>query len=448
MTGLKSLRARMTLGFTTSFFALVTATSLGVWWFSRQTTFKDASTRVNSTVRFIAHEWGEADTTAEIPDAIEHSRLDAELHGLPNLLDDISLAVFRNDGKLLWASTSPHPPWPLSDRSSTGWIAAAERERTRVVVAGIEKRLLYSHLHSLAVFLTAFVLLSTPLAAVGAWVLVGRTLRPIGELADQADRASANALSAQLVAPSEDAEVQHLVATLNDFLDQLRADTRLREQFYAAAAHELRTPLAVISASIEVVLSRPRTSEEYQETLVDLRGQFQRLKRLTEDLLTLNRLNLTAQGAEESEEIDLADICQRLLELQAARIAERQLVLNSSFADEAEIRAPLPHAFAVIQNLIENTVRYAPIGGQVSISLTSVPDGVKLVVSNTFYSEPTVDCQRWLEPFYREDASRSSATGGNGLGLTISHRITEVNGWPFTLSYSNSTIHAEVLFMA
>ncbi|MGC4046074.1 MAG: hypothetical protein QM758_19965 [Armatimonas sp.] len=60
-----------------------------------------------------------------------------------------------------------------------------------MVVAGIEKRLLDGHLHSLAVFLVAFVLLSTPLAAVGAWVLVGRTLRPIGALADQADSASA-----------------------------------------------------------------------------------------------------------------------------------------------------------------------------------------------------------------------------------------------------------------
>ncbi|MGC4046075.1 MAG: hypothetical protein QM758_19970 [Armatimonas sp.] len=120
MIGLQSLRARMTLGFTASFFALVTITSLGVWSFAQYTTLKDAHERVTSTVRFIAHEWGEADTTAEIPDAIEHSRLDAELHGLPNLLDDISLAVFRNDGKLLWASTSPHPPWPIS---GTGWIA-------------------------------------------------------------------------------------------------------------------------------------------------------------------------------------------------------------------------------------------------------------------------------------------------------------------------------------
>lgn len=315
-----------------------------------------------------------------------------------------------------------------------------------MVVAGVEKRLLYSHLHTLALALGVFILLSTPLAAVGAWVLVGRTLRPIGDLADQADRASANALSAQLIAPSEDAEVRHLVATLNDFLDQLRADTRLREQFYAAAAHELRTPLAVISANIEVVLSRPRNTEEYQETLIELRGQFQRLKRLTEDLLTLNRLNLTEQGAEETEEVDLADICQRVLELQASRITEQQLVLITSFSEDAEIRAPLPHAFAVVRNIIENAVRYAPVGGKISVALTRAPHGIELLVSNMLYSTSPVDCQQWLEPFYRADASRSSATGGNGLGLTISQRIAEVNGWSFALSHRDDTIYAEVLF--
>ncbi|MGC4046073.1 MAG: HAMP domain-containing sensor histidine kinase [Armatimonas sp.] len=222
----------------------------------------------------------------------------------------------------------------------------------------------------------------------------------------------------------------------------------MREQFYAAAAHELRTPLAVISASIEVVLSRPRTSDEYQETLTDLGGQFQRLTRLTEDLLTLNRLNLTEQGVEESEEVDLADICQRVLELQTPRIAEQKLTISPSFAEAVEIRAPLSHAFAVVRNVIENAVRYTPAGGQISVSLTQVANSVKLVVCNDFHPDSTINCQRWFEPFYREDASRSSATGGNGLGLTISRRIAEVNGWPFTLTYTDNTVRAELLFTA
>jgi len=170
------------------------------------------------------------------------------------------------------------------------------------------------------------------MASVLTWFLVGWTLRPIGALSQQARDATANPLQIHLVAPSPDAEVRLLVDTLNTMLEHLREDTRAKEQFYSAAAHELRTPLAVLSGSIEVVLTRPHKPEEYQETLADLLYQTRRLISLTESLLLLNRLEM-GTATENQEPVDVADVCERVLTNLLPGAESRDLKVTVQLAD-------------------------------------------------------------------------------------------------------------------
>ena len=448
MRAVKSLRARMTLGFAASYLGVVATACAIDYSLSRHAARREAKERVVAAARLIAHEW-EGDTSAPgIQRAIEYSRDDANRHGWRDALDDISLAVVDEKGRLLGASRYPHPPWPLEPRGR--WIAASERGKAGIVVAGTDGHLLDSQLHNEAMLLLGFALLSTPIVSGAAWVLVGRTLRPIGALADQANLASADPLRSRLTPSSDDAEVRLLVSTLNGLLDRLSANTRLREQFYAAAAHELRTPLTVLSASIEVALSRPRSEEDYRETLADLQEQIRRLNRLAEDLLALNRLDVADNVPEERESVDLGDLCRRTLALLAPTIQERHLTVIADLDAPADVLVSLEHVAILTRNLLENAVRYASLGGTVSVSLSSVPGGepgsLQLDICNDYALESPQNLERWFEPFYRADPSRSSATGGNGLGLAICRRIADSNRWDLRLTSDSQGICVRVSF--
>lgn len=449
MNPLSSLRARMTLGFTASFLGFVLVACLSDFLWSRHVERRDAARRVLSAARLIAHEW-DGDTTPEgIERAIEYSREDAHRHGWRDALDDICLVVVDNTGRVLGANRHPHPPWPPA--SNSPWITATEPGRSGTVLAGVDGHLLDARLHAQALLLLSFGLLTTGVAGVAAWVLVGRTLRPIGALADQADTASDDPLSTRLLAPSEDAEVRHLVATLNHLLDRLSEDARAREQFYAAAAHELRTPLSVLSAGIEVALDRPRENAEYRETLTDLQDQTRRLIRLAEDLLILHRLDSPIPGgtAEDAEPIDLQELCKQVLRNLAPVIKARRLQIEFQ-GDVEEICIPPTHTAILIRNILDNAVQYASEGGRVFVTFLPTKEervpGVSLRIKNDYPESAPLELDRWFEPFYRADSARSPIVQGNGLGLAICKRIAVANGWSLTLQREPEGVLAEVFF--
>src|SRR5262249_28045507 len=148
--------------------------------------------------------------------------------------------------------------------------------------------------------------------ATGVWLLVGRTLQPIRGLARQADAASAASLEVQLKPPSEDAELVELVATFNRLLERLTRPRAARGRFYAAASHELRTPLQALSGHLELALTRPRTSDEYQSVVEEAFGQTRRLMRLVRELLLLNQLHQQA-STPPAEPVDLAETVEGIL---------------------------------------------------------------------------------------------------------------------------------------
>ena len=354
----------------------------------------------------------------------------------------LALLVVRGD-RVLWRSRRQTPPWP---HVSASWRIAklSQGDQTLIVAhdwASVAEDLRES-MHTLW-FLCASIIGATTL---GAWFLVGKTLAPLDALAAQAENASIESLAVRLRAPSSDAEMLHLTRTLNNLLGRLEREAQARGRFYAAASHELRTPIQVLSGEIEVALSRPRSVEFYREALGELQGETGRLKVLVQDLLQLNALEMR-QVQVAREVLDLKQWAERALIQQCADIEQHRLQLEARLS-EIEVEAPPAHVEMLLRNLLENAVKYAAPGSRLDVETCAQKEGAQLRIWNACPLAEGADLSGWFEPFYRPDESRDSQTGGNGLGLSIVAALARANGWKVELCAEAGGVTARVYFPA
>jgi len=296
------------------------------------------------------------------------------------------------------------------------------------LVLGLPWRKIEDRLRAQAAAMLTLSLFGVVIGTVGAWLLVGKTLSPIAYLSAEADAARVDRLQVCLTPPSSDAEIVHLVTTLNRLLDRLSQAASVQARFYAAASHELRTPLHTLSGHLEVGLSRDRTNAEYREAMEEAYRQTSRLASLVQDLLLLTRLNTIAPSPAR-ESVDLAELCERMRQQFESGIETRGLSVVTDYDTEDMACAAPNHAEMVVRNLMENAVNYTTPGGTVAIFLQSVEGSVHLDIYNDCAPLGLADVRQLLEPFFRPDVSRQAETGGNGLGLAICDAIARTNAW-------------------
>lgn len=434
-TPFTSLRARMTAGFTLCFATISLLACFVFYGWSCRLARQDVSERVRAAARLVALEWRGDAQERSVAKAFREAEEDMRLDNVTVFIADGSGAVLGSNRTAVLSA---------SDMRRHGWILAEEPSHNARIIAGMNWRATESVLRKQAMTLTMFAFVLNGAGAIAAWFLVGKTLRPIGVLANQARFASADPLHARLQSPSNDAEVQHLVETLNGFLERFQQNTRAREQFYAAAAHELRTPLAVLSGGIELALSRSRTTADYVETLSDLQGETKRLTALSEAMLTLNRLQ-TEDGEEENGSVDIAAECEYVLSTLASLISGKRLAVTMSGGREnTHIIAPLSHITTLLRNLLENAVKYTPSGGAIRIAVEASATTICVHIENDYPAADALPLEKFYEPFFRADASRS--LHGNGLGLAICRRLADFHRWDLQHTSTDSTVTATCVF--
>lgn len=444
--GFHSIRARMTAGFALFSVGLMLLVCLAFYLVTKRAERRNADALLWQAAQEVRQEIADSEKESE-PE--KGGELENRL--TPDFLMDIQTRrssglvtlVFNSRGRLIAHSPPPIPPWPLRGDS---WRAQLVAGRRVSVLLALPWEKTERELRERAFYLLLLSVLVVAATAGGAWVLVGRTLSPIDDLAQQARTSSAENLRAQLEAPSADAEIVRLVETLNDLLARWSETARSRERFYAAAAHELRTPLQALGGHLEVALSRPREAGEYRAALEESRAQTERLTSLVQDLLLLNQLEGDASRApamrSAAVEFDLAELCENELRPLRALANERELRLEMQLPERYALVAPWNHATMLLRNLLENAVKYATHGGVVRVALAEQT----LTVCNDFVWDDGVQTEQLFEPFFRPDASRTSATGGNGLGLAICRSICASNGWRIALHHQNGTLCATVDF--
>ncbi len=351
--------------------------------------------------------------------------------------------IVGNTGTILKQSQLDIPFWPLRARTKDWRVLSTMVEGQQLVIA-YHWAPVQETLRRQSILLLNLSIAVVLFSAFCTWILVGSTLTPIGKLSQQARAASVDSLHIRLSAPSRDGEIVELVATLNGMLSRLSETALLKSRFYAAASHELRSPLQALSGQLEFALSRPRNTEEYVVKLQQALTQTRRLISLVKDLLLLNQLDMTPNVGSR-EVISLTDICERILQHQSARIAQREVVIDAHYADDGEVLAPPMHAEMLLRNVIENAVKYATTGSQLTLAVDTHGQAVRVQLFNYCPAIPELDTELLFEPFYRPDTSRNTETGGNGLGLAICKSIAQSNHWTLTLTHNGEGMLVEIV---
>jgi heavy metal sensor kinase len=271
------------------------------------------------------------------------------------------------------------------------------------------------------------------LAAILGYWMSRKALSPIAELAQRARQISTESLDVRLPISETHDEVYHLSETLNKMLDRIESGVRSIRDFTANAAHELRTPIALIRAEVEVALFSPRSNSEYRESCENVQKETVRMTGLIEKLLMLAR----ADAGVESLRFDIVDAAQLARQVGNkwnASMSQAGLEFRTEISDASMDVWCDPLSIQRLLNiLLENARRYTPAGGMVTLRSTSANGSVLLEVCDTGIGIPEECLSRICERFYRVDQVRSRELGGSGLGLAIAKWIADQHKATFTV---------------
>lgn len=265
---------------------------------------------------------------------------------------------------------------------------------------------------------------------------IGRGLRPLQQLAGQAALVSADNWQLRVPKHAEQMEeLRPLTQSMTTMLARLERSFIQQREFMGNAAHELKTPVAVLKSTLQSLLQRPRTSEEYQAGLEHSLEDLERLEQLLQWMLRLARAEQWAHGAlrRDLQVIDLNTTCEEAVE-RIRNLAEvRHTQIHLSTNGPVPLRADPEDLQLVWTNLLENAIRYSPEDAAVEVAVGRTGDGrARVVVEDHGPGIAAADLPHVFERFYRGDPSRTRATGGFGLGLAIAKALVEAYGGSIT----------------
>ena len=290
------------------------------------------------------------------------------------------------------------------------WILVGERDDVRgELVQKIALRSLMSEM------------LGLPLIGLLVWFAVGVGLKPLRQMAELLKQRDPDSLAPLTLAPLP-AELEPMNAALNRLLLQVNQLLLREKRFIADAAHELRTPLAVLRIHTQNALQAP-DAEDREEALGQLEQAVQRATRVVAQLLTMARLEPKAVQMAMAD-IDLARLMRNeLAELTPLALARQQeLTFDLEEPGDYQLRADAPSLATLLQNLVSNAVQHTPLHGQIRVSLHAEPQCIRLLVEDNGPGVPLAQRQQLFERFYRQGAGQ-----GAGLGLSIAQRIVELH---------------------
>jgi signal transduction histidine kinase len=258
------------------------------------------------------------------------------------------------------------------------------------------------------------------LALAGGYWLATRALRPIDVLTVQAEEMAAgrSVPGGRLAILNPRDELGRLGLTFNRLLDRIEQSVNQTRAFIADAAHELKTPVAIIRTEAELGLSDERNFTETREALAAIAAESAHLSRLVSDL-TLLAEGETLDQPLERRLVDLTELLQEVVRSLRSLAASREVEVEVEVSGGQEYRGDERLLRRVLMNLVENAIKFSRRGGRIGVVLTEQGGSVELRVLDEAPTLPVEERQKVFQRFYRSPQARSSGTTGNGLGLAI-----------------------------
>ena len=332
-----------------------------------------------------------------------------DIHEFDEAHPELSVAVFPGSRPDLVGAFNLRPI--VGFRKEKGRLLFGKRFRGDIIVAAADWQDTESQLRVLALVLAGLWLPLTFVIGVATWIAARIVFRPLHRLTAQASTAAGSDLAVRLN-PGDEAEFGEFAHALNGMLDRIETAVRRGDRFAADAAHELRTPLAILRTRLETALLNPRTTEEYEQTLRRAVLEVTRLTDITQALLQTARGEVAVV-----EPIDLAPIALETAGLDTQ--CEVEPVRAAITPEEVRI---------LLNNLLDNARRFAPEGSTIRVKLARVDGWLELSVRDEGPGFPAGLEERAFDRLVRGDDSRNRASGGAGIGLSVCRSIARSRG--------------------
>lgn len=267
-------------------------------------------------------------------------------------------------------------------------------------------------------------------------LIAGRSIIPVKNVTETTNQITRNNLNERVVLPQNKDELFDLSSGINNLLQRIENAMERERQFTSDASHELRTPLAALKGTLEVLIRKPRERAEYEEKIKFGLKEIDRMTAILEQLLLLARLDASSKSADDSSRA-LATIIDEILSRYKNKISEKELSI--SFKNEIKEDTLVPHYFAnlILENIIENALKYSKDSTVIYISLTQSDSKILCKVQDEGIGIKKEDLNNLFNNFYRSDALNHKTISGNGLGLSIAKKAADA---------INAKIHLESEF--
>ena len=282
------------------------------------------------------------------------------------------------------------------------------------------------------------------LGGVATYFISGHALRPIREFSDKIEKVQAQNLADSRIEENQVKELNQLSVSYNRMLERLSAAFEIQRQFTANAAHELRTPLALMQVQLDLYHSNshPDNDADTVQMIKMVTEQNDRLNKMVKTLLDMSELQTVGRD----DEIILDALVDEVLEDLEPLAEGKNIRLIGKCKDITMVGSDIL-IYRLVYNLVENAIKYNHSGGQVTVTADRKEKHVYLSVEDTGTGIPEELKERVFEPFFRVDKSRSRELGGVGLGLALVREIVRVHDGSITVKSnpSGGTIFEVVL---
>lgn len=348
----------------------------------------------------------------------------------PELISPPTLVAPNSPSDRATDSPPPNPKILTLETATGSWRISAVRFPPAQAIIAVSLQAIHQEMRVIRHIFFLVTSGTLLLVAGGAWGLSGSVLRPVRKLTTAIRQVTVTGLDQQVPIGTTDIEFVELIQVFNQMLDHLGRSFRQASRFSADAAHELKTPLAILQGELEQALQQAESGSEIQQSLGHLLDEVRRLSEIVRKLLLLS---LADAGQMSLHKVDVNISAILAVMAEDMELLAPHLEVNIEIASNLHVQGDFDLLNQVLQNLMSNSIKYNLSEGWIYIQGTQLKDKVQVTITNASHPIPTYERHRIFDRFYRGDPARTRKVEGVGLGLSLSREIARAHHGDLTL---------------